>query len=112
MKVLLTPRGLSDVMVDILTSELIMADFLPDKQNVNVLWCNDGKETSSQAPAMPANVRQQHKTSFERLWKYTNINIRRRVPQDAQVTVTLEQISFWDELDEFERKLQDCDFSS
>jgi hypothetical protein len=111
MKVLMTPHGLSDCLVDSLTSQLIMSHFLADKQHVKVVWCNDGKDVSSQAAAAPMSAKaiQQHTTSFERLWYYTNRKRLQRSNDNTAVTVTFVQISFWDDDADFEAKLCDCD---
>lgn len=108
MKLLMTSVGLSDQMVDTLASEAIMKYFLPQKRAIAIAWCNDGKEVGSGASAMPAATIRQHQTSFERLWNYTHYPHRNRTGEHA-IRVTIEQVSFWDDYEDFARKVDTCD---
>ena len=86
-----------------------MKHFFPDKERVTVCWCNDGKVLSKNTTPLSERITQQHRTSFQRLWKYTNMNQRNKVALSHDVEVTLVQISFRESDEDFESKLAVCD---
>lgn len=96
MKLLLTPVGPNDKVINWIPR---IAGFIPHKQHVCVLFCNDGKDHS------PTNRTAIDRLYYERLFKKM-CKLNNNVVQ----TVSLEVISFFEPGSDFYEKLHNCDF--
>ena len=96
MKLLLTPAGPSDKVMEWIPR---VDGFIPHKQNVRVVVCNDGKDHSRTVRA-PLD-RPYYERMFEKLCKLNNNVVQ---------TVSLEVVSFFDPDTDFYQKLNNCDF--
>ena len=96
MKLLLTPVGPSDKVIKWIP---LIAGFIPNKQHVCVLVCNDGKDYS---PTIRAAF---DRSYYARL--FTNMC---KLQSNVVQTVSLEVISFFDPDKDFYDKLDNCDF--
>jgi len=96
MKLLLTPVGPSDRVIGWIPR---IAGFIPTKQHVCVLVCNDGKDSSSNS-CNPLDI-----SYYERLFKKM-CKLSNKVVQ----TVSVEVISFFEPDTDFYDKIHNCDF--
>lgn len=96
MKLLLTPVGPNDKVIDWIPR---IAGFIPHKQHVCVLVCNDGKDYSP--TIRTAFDRSYYERLFKKMCKLNNNVVQ---------TVSLEVISFFEPDTDFYEKLHNCDF--
>ena len=97
MKLLLTPKGLSDFVVERIPR---VTGLIPRKQHVIVLLCNDGKDTAARTDMTPGKL-----AYFTRLLtKLCMLN------NDVVNTVAVTEISFFEPAHTFHQKLRNADF--
>jgi hypothetical protein len=105
MKLLLTPEGVRDPVIDRLLETKIIEHLIPDQPIIRVLVCSDGKTTNLVGNYTAAlNVPPQYHVSFQRLCRGLN-ECRNGEIQGVQVR----PISFWDKEEDFQYKLATCD---
>ena len=97
MKLLLTPKGLSDFVVGRIPR---VTGLIPRKQHVIVLLCNDGKDTAARTDMTPGKL-----AYFTRLLtKLCMLN------NDVVNTVAVTEISFFEPAHTFHQKLSNAEF--
>lgn len=102
MRLLLTPEGVRDPVIDLLLKTEIIKHLIPDQPIITVLVCNDGKNRSPSIEA-PLDL-PLYQNSFWRLC--SKVNARRNgMIQGVQVR----PISFWDDEELFQSELARCD---
>lgn len=102
MKLLLTPEGVRDPVIDMILETNIIKHLIPDKPIITVLLCNDGKDISPSIHA-PLDL-PLYRNSFWRLCSKVNARRNGKI-QEVQVR----QISFWHDEDLFQSELAICD---
>ena len=95
MRLMLTPQGPSDSIVELIPP---ITGFIPQREHVRFLWCNDGKDLSSTCRG------EVNKDYYARLFlKLCTRN------NDTVRSVCVTFISFFDTDDDFCAKLNNCD---
>ena len=97
MKLLLTPEGLSDLVVEWIPR---VAGLFPRKQHVIVLLCNDGKNIATDSTMTPFKLAYFTRLLAKLCW----------LNNDAVNTVAVTEISFFEPAHTFQEKLRNADF--
>ena len=115
MKLILTPEGLSDPVVECLADTEPLSFMLPCKPVIHILVCLDGKNSERSRLVVEEATWAYYRRLFQKLVTNAHKLVKQSSGLDSgcrlaaeEVEVDVRPISFWDEEENF-RLLQNCD---